>query len=134
MPYMEEAEALAKETLTFKQLFAEIEQGVSQHPATVNTVAKDFPESKTSPTPAIEKNVPTFSNGPIVAEPPAYLQQVLSERATRRSRGWWLFAVIALFILVCGIGYYAVTGHDLRLLNLETAIDRLLSLGKAYEH
>lgn len=106
--HVEEAEALAKETLTFKKLFAEIEQDVNEQLAPARAAASSNP-------PDIEDQEESIPTAPLAVEPPSYLQEMLAQRAAtteRGSRGWRVLTVVLLLFAFGGAGYYALTGHD----------------------
>ncbi len=120
---MQEAEALAKHTAAFKQLLSELEETIAHRNSPASSGTQEIPEEKAlssnkAPSPPLEKpSKPSSENERIIVEPPAYLEQLLSERIAKKERGrrWRLAAVITLFLLICSAGYYAAMEYDISL-------------------
>lgn len=99
-----EAEALARETQTFKQLFADLEKDAALHlttPKPSAVVAK-------VPVPSADVQAALEPNTIITLDPPAYLQQMLSERTAKSNREsrrpqMVLIAIFVIIIFVYGV-------------------------------
>ena len=102
-----EANALARETQTFKQLFADLEKDVAQHLATPQPVAR------TAKVPASPPDVQAAltPNAIITVDPPAYLQHMLSERmakSNRASRRPQMVLIAVFVIIIVAYGFQTI--------------------------
>jgi hypothetical protein len=109
--YAEEAEALAKETQTFKRLLTELEEEVKQQNSELKTFSSQEETSVVAKAPHVsgrETNVPSPRSPSMIVETPAYLQQLLSEREVKKmgNSGWRLLILFALLLAACIVGYY----------------------------
>ena len=109
----QEAEALAKETQSFKQLFAELEHDVNRQLRPVKATKASAPSSMAQqlyPPAAPIVDIPT------IVEPPSYMREILSERAAKnnyRITSKQQLIIIAVFLVVVGFyGYYNAFGHQ----------------------
>jgi|GEM_PF-6843987 len=116
-----EKRALVEETLNLKELLAELEEDFRKQLSREQRSAIKAVHSESSPlispTSPIETETQPLPSPPIVVEPPAYLQPLLSEPAKKDSysTGWRVLSVILLLALVCGgIVRYGVIGNDIR--------------------
>lgn len=112
--HAQQAEALAKEAQKFKQLFDELEQDAKRHPRQGHGDPKLALFLPTAPVAAAapagaDFNVVHGTSGSALSPSQPALAQSNQRRGKRDRRR---LAGLALFIVLSGLAYYTVVGHD----------------------